>query len=551
MNKKVYSDMDSKTYYSLKRILDYDKKRFILLSKKRRNILVEELDKIQDVDNIRLIKYLLVLCFDKDFIVASKALNHLKRIVDNLTIKELLFFTEYFRSSYYYYSIDCEIEKSYSETNKYRFDLINRFGKESRYILSVLTLHPNGYIREDALKKLSEMEDGFKIKFIMIRVNDWVKEIRILAKKELIKCIKDEYLKDIVECLPIIDRMNNWGRDNYSDILFKLEDFIIKQRNYDLLLDSYKNSEERLVKRKLFKYLLEINTTVNLIINIGLKSKDIIILRTTIKKIDEIVNKDNIELIFKALKQNKNVTCKIAAIDILEKMSVPDIDKVLIPFIYSKSYKLRDYARYKLNKKEIKNFREMYLDEINENNYNLYGIISGIKETGIHEDVKCILKYINHENVKIRKLVLSTVYNLNSNEGIRYTLDKLISDNISESNNARRCLENDIVSVDENIIFELFEFERYEDHVYMNIIKLINKYSKWSAITNLLRVLKISSSTYIPIINDEIELWINKFNRSFISPRKEQVEYISKLYMMTYNKLSSNNSFQIGDILKK
>mgnify|MGYP003365700580 CR=1 FL=1 len=496
-------------------------------------------------------KYLLVLCFDKDFIVASKALKHLKRIIDNLTIKELLFFAEYFRSSYNYYSIDCDIEKNYREANKYRFDLTNCFGKEAIYILSVLTLHPNGYIREDALKKLSEFEDGFKIKFIMIRVNDWVKEVRNLANKELIKYIRDEYLKDIIECLPIIDSMNNWGRCDCSGILFKLEDFIIDQGNYDLLLHIYKNSEERLVKRKLFKYLLEINTTYNLIINIGLKSKDIIILRTAIEKIEEIINKYNAELIFKALKQNKHVVCRVAAIDVLEKINILDFHKVLIPFLYDKSYTVRDYTRYKLKKIGIADFREMYLREIDKSNYNLYGVLFGIRETGTQEDVKYIFKYLNDENVKIRKTALTTIYMLNPKEGTQYVLDKLISDNISESNNARKCLENDILSFDENMIFELFELKGYEEHVYINIIRLINYYPKWIAIMQLLKMLKTSSSTYIETINDEIELWINKFNRSFVSLKKEQVDNIRKLYMMVDNKLNSSNSFQIAHILKR
>lgn len=550
MNKEPYKDMDSKTYESLKKLLNYDKKRLILLSRKRRNIFVEELDKIQDVDNIRLMKYLLVLCFDKDFVVASKALKHLKRIIDDLTIKELLFFAEHFRSSYYYYSIDCEIEKNYREANKYRFDLTNCFGKEAIYILSVLTLHPNGYVREDALKKLSEFENGFKIKFIMIRVNDWVKEVRNLANKELIKYIRDDYLKDIIECLPIIDRMNSWGRSDYSGILFKLEDFIIDQRNYDLLLNIYKNSEEILVKRKLFKYLLRINTTDNLVINMGLKSKDIIILRTAIEKIEEIMNRYNSWVIFKVLRQNKNVICRVAAIDILEKINVLDLHKALIPFLYDKSYTVRDYTRYKLKKIGIADFREMYLREIDKNNYNLYGILLGFRETGVQEDIHYILKYLSHENIKIRKTALSTIYMLNPKEGTQYVLDKLISDNISESNNATKCLENDILSFDENMIFQLFESEVYETHVYINLIKVINYYPKWISIMQLLKMLKISSNTYVQIINDEIESWINKFNGSFISLKKDQIDNIRKLYMEVDNKLNSSNRVQIEAILR-
>ncbi|WP_058484996.1 hypothetical protein [Defluviitalea phaphyphila] len=551
MKDKLYKDMSPKVYESLRKILNYDKKRLIVLSKKRRNVFIEELDKIQNVNNIRIIKYLLILSFDKDFVIALKALNHLKRIIDNLTIKELLFFAEYFRSSYFYYYIDNEVEKKYKEANNYKLDLINRFNEEGIYILSVLTLHPNGYIREDALKKLSKYENGFKIKFIMLRINDWVREIRDVAKKEILKCIEYKYLKDIIECMPIIDRMKNWERDDYSDILYKLENFIANKRNYDILLDIYQKNKDILIKRILFDYLLKINTTDDLIINVGLRSKDVIIIRKAIKEIDKIINEDNIDMILETLKKNKNVPCKLAAINILERINDKNFVKEIIPFLYDNSFTVRDYTRYKLKNLGITNFREMYLREIDKNNYNLYGILSGIKDTGIKEDTKFILKYLNHEKVKIRKIVLSTICKLDIKEGIKYAIDKLTSNNVGESNNARRCLEKDILSVDEDIIFELFKGEGYKSHVYINLIKLISHYPKWISLEQFLKILIISNNTYIKMINHEIDVWIQKFNRSFTFPRKEQINNIRKMYMRLDSKLSNKNHIQLGSIIKR
>lgn len=127
MNIKLYKDLDDFVYNSIKKIEEYDKQRYIIFSNRRKNLIIEELDKIKDVNNIRLLKYLIKFSLDKDFDIALKALSHLKNIIDNLSMKEFLFLAEFFRSyldSYftYYYGgkIIDELEKKYFEIKKFK-----------------------------------------------------------------------------------------------------------------------------------------------------------------------------------------------------------------------------------------------------------------------------------------------------------------------------------------------------------------------------------------------------------------------------------------------
>jgi hypothetical protein len=174
----------------------------------------------------------------------------------------------------------------------------------------------------------------------------------------------------------------------------------------------------------------------------------------------------------------------------------------------------------------------------------------GIKETEIKEDAMLIVNYINHHSIKIRKTTLSTIYSLNPEQGTQYALEKLTSDYIGESNIARRCLENGILLLDDNRLYELFEIEGYAAHVYVNVIRLMNHYPKWITIIELLKMLNISSNIYVKIINDEIEIWIKKFNRSFTTPREEQMDSIRRLLMTLGDRLGENNRMTLWSIIK-
>ncbi len=45
--------------------------------------------------------------------------------------------------------------------------------------LAVLSMHRSGYVREAALRRLAETNDGTELPYLFIRLNDWVAEIRV------------------------------------------------------------------------------------------------------------------------------------------------------------------------------------------------------------------------------------------------------------------------------------------------------------------------------------------------------------------------------------
>lgn len=555
MNIKLYKDLDDFVYNSIKKIEEYDKQRYIIFSNRRKNLIIEELDKIKDVNNIRLLKYLIKFSLDKDFDIASKALSHLKNIIDSLSMKEFLFLAEFFRSyldSYftYYYGgkIIDELERKYFEIKKFKLNLIERFDDDKKYILAILTMYSNGYVREDALKELAKIDDGFKLKYIMVRINDWVLEVRNVAKNELINNIKIKYLKDFVDSLLIIRRIEFWSRDNHEDVLRFIKDFILDENKYDILFDCFKHTKDFFVKRELFNYLLNIKSDPKLILDYGIKSNDVLIVNNAVKKIKEIINDDNKNEIFNLLKESKNKFCRIKAIDILEDLNKDTKD--YIPFLFDSSCGIRDYCRFKLRKKEVFDFRKIYLEELEKNNYKLACILSGLKDVGLKEDSKIFKNYIDYKNMKIKRIALFGMFSLNDEEDKRYLMKFLVSDDKIESNIAKKIIIKNNIRLDFEFVYEAFKDRNYEEYVYSNLIILINSYSKWSMMEFLFKLLDIIDDKYISLVNQKLENLILNFNNSFLKPKENELQNIIYLFKKINKKLDTKNKSYIDSILK-
>jgi len=95
-----------------------------------------------------------------------------------------------------------------------------------KYFLILGTFHPNGYFRERCTKAVSELSGV--LPYLLIRVNDWVSAIRETACSLVIEYIEKCDKKEIMEGLPAFARLENSGRRSQEQ--YQKIDSCIKER---------------------------------------------------------------------------------------------------------------------------------------------------------------------------------------------------------------------------------------------------------------------------------------------------------------------------------
>lgn len=93
-------------------------------------------------------------------------------------------------------------------------------GASGHELLCLATQHADGHIRQAAVEYLSDSEDCSELPFLVIRLNDHVREVRSAARDACLRRLTTVHAPAIVECLPMLlnlRRGNEWQRREIAD----------------------------------------------------------------------------------------------------------------------------------------------------------------------------------------------------------------------------------------------------------------------------------------------------------------------------------------------
>ena len=77
--------------------------------------------------------------------------------------------------------------------------------------LGIMSYHPSGFVREAAVRALARRTDGREVPFLVLRVNDWVAEVRAvaLAAQETVNAAPRQYLNRLSDLMFVLARVLN------------------------------------------------------------------------------------------------------------------------------------------------------------------------------------------------------------------------------------------------------------------------------------------------------------------------------------------------------
>ena len=504
-----------------------------------RNNIILQMEKLRGINNVRLLRYLLMLSIDNDKKISIIAGELLKEIIQNLEYDEIKWTDQFFRNSWYLYKLDEKLRNTSLEIVATRIKNNPYCG----YILCILSMHENGYMREFALKSLLNIGNNKKAAFYVIRANDWVEQVRSTANEGIIGILSDKStFEDLLDAIPLFGSIESWKRDDFRKLQLSLRTKLVSLENREIVLRKFQSTKNIKVKRELFKYILINTEKISETILDGLMTKDPIILSLSIKEIQRNIGNIDIQSIYQKLCINKSSLCRKASIEIAHKiLDNNEFINNTMNMICDKSSQVRDFARYYLKKNGIDNFSELYKKEIEKNKTNRLFCFKGLSETYDENDYDFLLKYLQDENDSIKRTVLSVLVKIDLDKSKDYLIDYLCSHNIINSRFARKILNRNKSYV--NTIYqeltELVRLDGFEEYIYINIILLFEHLSKWTNFIEYLKLLNTESNKFDELVNKCLYEWNWSFNKSFIKPTNEQITTIKANYSNARNRIKS------------
>ncbi len=172
-------------------------------------------------------------------------------------------------------------------------------------VLGVLSNHHNGYVREEAVRLLSQVTDGSEVPYLLVRQNDWVAPISVRARQAVAERLHDGYLPHFVRALPLVVRLLGMSRRDHVATVRKVVGMLCQAEHEDELGDVLQ-CPERLVRRQVVRIGLEFaGEAQRRVLDRGLFSADATIRLWCLRKTPGVLSSDELTRTLERLRRDR------------------------------------------------------------------------------------------------------------------------------------------------------------------------------------------------------------------------------------------------------
>jgi hypothetical protein len=388
----------------------------------------------------------------------------------------------------------------------------------------------DGYTREAAIIWLSELNQIRFIPIFLVRANDWVVDISVLAKKAILNLLTAENIQDIIQYIPNIFHLEKCQRHSHKQFLEEVRKFLTQPefQRHLLIAISSKNIALATLAFELFSETNRLSMKDNILL--GLKSKGIIIAKQSFNLTNQLSDKDFLE-IKDSLVNHRSSYVASRALKRIVKINPSLIDNQLTALLFHRSTDIRLIAQNRCLEKGIyadKIYLDALLSEIGMASKKSIAI-QGVCEV---QKQKCL--------PMIRELLHTTDDNQIYKASIDVIAKLLMEDAKPEitSGLLAKSLTQDTLKLVLKICrkhyisyswSELLEINRGLNNDMDFLFKLSLIGSKWNSLIFYLKLLtecKVNSET----ITTFLRSWSCRFSKQHLNPTSNQKIEINKLF---------------------
>ena len=428
--------------------------------------------------------------------------------------------------------------------------LFDRFGDASVSLLGVASFHWDGYVREGAIRRLSTVTTGAEVPFLILRLNDWVSNVRDAAYEAMRSRVKSEYSRALLQNLFLLSRLEHAGRADHKEIIQAVKDLLLREQCRTDLFQALQ-STDRFVRRGSFKLAFALqDANLMRVAELALDDNDPVIRSQAAQTISSSLDEASLASFLERMKHDRFMPVRRAALRMMIKLNSPDLDDELRKALLDPHASIREEARYHLKKTKSLEVADFYRQRLaGAKGQALYATISGLGETGRAEDDRLVVPYTSHQNNSIRRAALKTLAALRPDAHLDIFMRALDDEAPRISYLALKTLSPKTSFLNVTRVWEVFKTTTHI-HVKRNALALIARFSKWENISYLVQARCETDDDLIVLSDRMIDNWLGGFNRSSSSPTSEQVAKLKDALKTCGEFLSEETQRQLQFLLR-
>lgn len=423
---------------------------------------------------------------------------------------------------------------------------------QSKYASSLLGLasfHHGGYVREAAVEELTRLETGKELPFLLIRLNDWVSQVREKAAAAISARLKPDYAEYFLANIGLVSRLYQCGRGSHQ-----LADDIcrwLRRPEWKDLLLAGMTSKDRTVRRMSFRLAAEMDPVTRMtIFRTALASSDAMTRAWAARRFLAEITTDELSRIMETLLKDGFMPVRRDALWAVATRLPNQAGEALREALLNSHTSMRETARQFLPLAKVPDLRALYLEAVRQvPERERYAAICGLGESGQPPDAKLLRTYLDSPLPKLRRAAVNAIGKLDDGENLEKLVVALTDPVPSVSREALKVLRRKVNQI---------PFEKLEQmlavgngfHVRRNAFALILLAGKWRKLPALLNACTEDDARLSALALKAVQDWLFNYNRSFAEPTQEDCRKIYSSLEKAEAKLPNGVAKEVRNCLK-
>lgn len=414
---------------------------------------------------------------------------------------------------------------------------------DRRAVVIFSSLNPNGYLREKALELLVEFDDT--LPFIILRLNDWVPQVRQAAAKAFAQKLQSSSADEIILSIPYMEKLIRSTRSVHDEFVLSFFNKLASpQYRHDLikLLQSDNIDLRRICIRAL---IFSMPPDYELVFQHLKCEPDPFLGRIIFNWLDQH-GQDLTEAAHDFLHKKQPIARQLA-LAYLYKHQKAAVLLVAHKMLLDNSAKVRIFSQ-KIVKESASEFdiKAFYRQQIE--SCNSKAAIIGFFDMASKDDIIFIEKYLSDSRSAVVQAAMIALMRLDSDQYSSLILEKLGDASPGIVKIAYQLISN-YGAFDYKRIQAIFKSSSFE-HVKVKCADLLFLSSKWDSLIYALCLLSCEVESVSYQAMNFINKWLYRVNQSFADPSDKQRKAINELITIQGKKIQKSVKNQILLVLQ-
>lgn len=271
----------------------------------------------------------------------------------------------------------------------------------------VLTRHPDGYVREAALRRLGECRSGEEIPYLLMRLVDWVPEVRAVASALLRERLEAKYAGALSHNLLLVTRLIRSGRFEDTALLEKILEVLRLDDDFLARIDGGSTQMSRVAMDVALK---KDDVVGRAAIGIGRAHGDVVLRVKALRKAGEYFADGEIEAFLEEALGDSSGWMRKTALEITVQRFPERVRERMMVALFDSGGMNRALARYHLEGMTRGDFRALYREALGADDVRLVrGGLWGLGDVGMPVDADAVLALVGDANPQTRRIALKTL----------------------------------------------------------------------------------------------------------------------------------------------